>query len=163
VSIRSVLCRGVVGLSLGMATCLAAQAQSSPLKGQPRLPPTPSQAAQIPAGTDTGSPSTSGSLPLGTPVPPNGTTDRGDQAARSAAARAAARPDPLTRTGAPLKVPPPTADAAVIQQASRPASAPAPQKASSAVPHKASAPAHSAPAHKKPASAVSCAASAGCG
>jgi hypothetical protein len=129
---------------------LAVHAQGPQLKGQPRLPPTPSQAMQIPAGTDTGSPSTSDSMSLGTPVPPNGTTSRGDQAARSAAARAAARPDPMTRTGAPMRVPPPTADAAVIKQASRSASAPAQEKAGSSAAHKASA---SAP--KKAASAAS--------
>jgi hypothetical protein len=122
---RSVLHHGLVGLSLATVLSFATQAQTSRPKPPPRLPPNASQSSQIPEGVDTGTPMTSDSLPLGTPVPPNGTTNRGDQAARSAAARAAARPDPLTRTGAPLKVPPPTADAAVIREASRPASSPA--------------------------------------
>lgn len=132
-STRSVLRHGLVGLSLAAVLSLATQAQTARPKPPPRLPPNASQSSQIPAGVDTGSPMTSDSQQLGTPVPPNGTTNRGDQAARSAAARAAARPDPLTRTGAPLKVPPPTADAAVIHEASRPTS-PAAQHGSTSSP-----------------------------
>jgi hypothetical protein len=72
-----------------------AAAQQTERKQPPRrLPPTGSQTSNIPAGVDTGSPATSDSLPLGTPVPPTAAADRGDQSTRSAAARAAARPVP---------------------------------------------------------------------
>ncbi len=57
-----------------------------------RLPPIGSQTSNIPAGVDSGTPATSDSMPLGTPVPPVAAADRNDQNKRSAAARAAARP-----------------------------------------------------------------------
>jgi hypothetical protein len=70
-----------------------AAAQSSTERKPPRrLPPTGSQTSAIPAGVDSGTPATSDSMPLGTPVPPVGAADRNDQNKRSAAARAAARP-----------------------------------------------------------------------
>src|SRR6185437_1331290 len=77
------------------------------------------QSSKIPAGIDTGTSTTSSSTPLGTPVPPDPSADRVEQRTRSAAARAAARPDPLSRTGAPLKPAAPLAGPAVIRDASR--------------------------------------------
>ena len=75
-------------------------AQTATEKNPPRrLPPTGSQATDIPAGVDTGSPTTGNHMPLGMPVPPALAPDREDQNKRSAAARAAARPlatTPLT-------------------------------------------------------------------
>ena len=69
-------------------------AAQQPDRKQPprRLPPTGSQTTGIPAGVDSGTPATSDSMPLGTPVPPAVAADRNDQNKRSAAARAAARP-----------------------------------------------------------------------
>lgn len=84
--------------ALSVAVCLAGvhvplAAQTSTERNPPRrLPPTGSQATDIPAGVDTGSPTTSNKMPLGTPVPPALAPDRADQNKRSAAARAAARP-----------------------------------------------------------------------
>ena len=66
-----------------------------------RLPPTGSQSTDIPAGVDTGSPTTANKMPLGTPVPPALVPDREDQNKRSAAARLASRPiDPARSSGA---------------------------------------------------------------
>ena len=61
-------------------------------KAPPRLPPNAAESGRIPAGVDTGSPATSDTLPLGTPVPPVLGADRTEIRNRSAAARAAARP-----------------------------------------------------------------------
>jgi hypothetical protein len=69
-----------------------AAAQQTERKPPRRLPPTGSQTTGIPAGVDSGTPATSDSMPLGTPVPPAVAADRNDQNKRSAAARAAARP-----------------------------------------------------------------------
>ena len=76
---------------VGVHVSLAAQTitERNPAR---RLPPTGSQATDIPAGVDTGSPTTSNKMPRGTPVPPALAADREDQNKRSAAARAAARP-----------------------------------------------------------------------
>ena len=83
----------------GLSFALAAQTPV-PAKNPPRrLPPTGSQSTDIPAGVDTGSPTTSNTMPLGTPVPPALAPDRGDQNKRSAAARMAARPAAPTRAG----------------------------------------------------------------
>jgi len=79
----------VVLASLALA---AGAADPGAKKPERRLPPTGSQSSDIPAGVDTGSPATSNSMQLGTPVPPAAAADRGDQNKRSAAARAAARP-----------------------------------------------------------------------
>lgn len=68
-------------------------------KAAPRLPPNAAESGRIPSGVDTGSPVTSGSLPLGTPVPPVLGADRTEIRNRSAAARAAARPK-LAASGA---------------------------------------------------------------
>ena len=120
----SVLRRALVGATLVVVLWpLAAEAQSSRTKAPPQLPRNASQSSQIPAGVDTGSPSTTNNMELGTPVPPDPSQDRRDQRTRSAAARAAARPDPLTRTGVPLAPAQPLVGAAVKHDASRTAGA----------------------------------------
>ncbi|MEP7303422.1 MAG: hypothetical protein ABI699_18050 [Caldimonas sp.] len=91
-SAQAVLLAGLAGLSL------AGFAQDTAKKPPPRLPPTGSQSTDIPAGVDTGTPTTSKGMPLGTPVPPAMAADRGDQNKRSAAARAAARPASSARS-----------------------------------------------------------------
>lgn len=70
------------------------QAQSS-VKSPPRLPPNPAESARIPAGVDTGTPTTTDALPLGLAVPPASAEGRLEQSTRSAAARAAQRPSPV--------------------------------------------------------------------
>ena len=78
-----------------------AVAQQPDRKQPPRrLPPTGSQTTGIPAGVDSGTPTTSDSMPLGTPIPPAVAADRNDQNKRSAAARAAARPAPRASAAA---------------------------------------------------------------
>lgn len=88
-------CRGieaaVVGGLAGLSLAVAA-ADPGAKKPERRLPPLGSQTSDIPAGVDTGSPATSNSMQLGTPVPPAAAADRADQNKRSAAARAATRP-----------------------------------------------------------------------
>ena len=84
---------GLAAAALFVCIGVAAQAPPRP-KPPPRLPPSPSETARIPAGVDTGSPGSSDSVPLGTPVPPTLGADRGELRTRSAAARAAARPKP---------------------------------------------------------------------
>jgi hypothetical protein len=69
----------------------AAQTKS---KSPPRLQPPPSQTSQLPAGVDSGSPASSDTMQLGTPVPPGPGAERSELKANSAAARAAARPKP---------------------------------------------------------------------
>ncbi|MDQ6684269.1 MAG: hypothetical protein M3Z16_04010, partial [Pseudomonadota bacterium] len=79
---------------------VVAEAQTF-VKPPPRLTPNVSEQTRIPAGTDSATPATSDTVPLGTPVPPAGSVDRADQGTRSAAARAAARPRaPATAEGA---------------------------------------------------------------
>lgn len=95
---RSLALRRVLLAAAFTAVAQAAPAQTT-AKPPPRLPPNPSDTARIPAGVDTGSPTTSGNQQLGTPVGPSIGTDRKDLTARSAAARAAARPKP-TASGA---------------------------------------------------------------
>ncbi len=84
---KAALVVALAGLSLA-----ATAADPSAKKPERRLPPTGSQTSDIPAGVDTGSPTTSSAMQLGTPVPPALSADRRDQNKRSAAARAAARP-----------------------------------------------------------------------
>lgn len=88
--------------SIALAAPLLVSAQDK-VKPPPRLPPNASEASRIPAGVDTGSPVTGDSLPLGTPVPPNASAGRTELTTRSAAARAAARPKPLSSSGACTK------------------------------------------------------------
>ena len=99
---------------------LFAAAQSTVDKPPPRSSPGSSETTRIPEGVDTGSPTTSNAMPLGTPVPPTSDVDRVDSRTQSAAARAAARRDPLTKTGAP-SLPPPLITNDVRRDASRPA------------------------------------------
>ena len=95
--------------SLLVALPLAAAAQTT-AKPPPRLPPTPSQSAQIPGGVDTGTPGGSDSLQLGTPVMSNATGERSPIRNGSAAARAAARPKPTASSADCTKpLPEPTA------------------------------------------------------
>jgi len=86
-TLRSLGLAVLVGFAASMAA--AQQAQKNPPR---RLPPTGSQTSNIPAGVDSGTPATSDSMPLGTPVPPAAAADRNDQNKRSAAARLATRP-----------------------------------------------------------------------
>jgi hypothetical protein len=65
-------------------------------KAPPRLPANPTASGRIPAGVDTGSPASSDTLQLGTPVPPAMGAESSEMRARGAAARAAARPKPAT-------------------------------------------------------------------
>jgi hypothetical protein len=108
---RSSLRSFAVSLALASAVPLLASAQDK-AKPSPRLPPNTSEASRIPAGVDTGSPVTSDALPLGTPVPPNPSAGRTELTTRSAAARAAARPKPITSAGdCTRKIAPNPADA----------------------------------------------------
>jgi hypothetical protein len=103
-----------------------AAAQQTERKPPPRLPPTGSQTSNIPAGVDTGTPATSDSMPLGTPVPPAAAADRNDQNKRSAAARSAARPTASASAA--------ISEAAAASEAARPVAAPVrPVPAASAV------------------------------
>jgi hypothetical protein len=88
----SVVRHGVVAAVLLVLAQAAADAQTPVTKAPPRLPPNASQTSRIPAGTDTGTPASSDTVELGTPVPPNLGGDRSEMRTRSAAARAAARP-----------------------------------------------------------------------
>ncbi|MBV9892360.1 MAG: hypothetical protein JO090_15910 [Rhizobacter sp.] len=75
----------------------AVAAESQPVtKAPPRLPANPTASGRIPAGVDTGSPASSDTLQLGTPVPPALGAEGQEMRARGAAARAAARPKPAT-------------------------------------------------------------------
>ena len=94
-----VVCGAALAAVLLVLAPAVAEAQGAPTKppppvtkAPPRLPPNASDTARIPAGVDTGSPGTSQSVPLGTPVPPVPGADRNELKTRSAAARAAARP-----------------------------------------------------------------------
>ena len=94
-------------LAVFSAMCLVApiaDAQTAKPKPPPRVSPNPADATRIPAGVDTGSPITSDSMQLGMPVPPSGSLERSNMKG-SAAARAAARPNPQTSNGAPLRAP----------------------------------------------------------
>jgi hypothetical protein len=93
-----------------------AAAQTNP-KPPPRLQPTPSQTSQIPAGVDSGSPASSDTMQLGTPVPPGAGAERSELKANSAAARAAARPKAAASSADCNRT---TADAAAL--AAKPAS-----------------------------------------
>jgi hypothetical protein len=106
---------GAALLAMAAFAPLSAIAQGTSDKPAPRLGPNQSQIRSIPAGVDTGSPVTSNALPLGTPVP----SSSGDVRTQSAAARAAARPDPLTRKGVPSP-PAPIVTDDVKRDASRP-------------------------------------------
>lgn len=88
----------IAGACLAAAMHLPVEAQETkPGKVPPRPSPNVSATTGLPSGIDTGTPATSDSLPLGTPVPPVVSADRSDQNLRSAAARAAARPTVTAR------------------------------------------------------------------
>ena len=82
----------VAALAVAAAASTFAASPDAPSKPPRRLPPSATETNRIPTGVDTGSPATSGNLPLGTPVPPANSVDRNDVNKRSAAARAATRP-----------------------------------------------------------------------
>jgi hypothetical protein len=115
--------RAAFAAALFVFVSVAAEAQPV-TKAPPRLPPSPTQSGQIPAGVDTGSPQSSDSLQLGTPIPPSMGAESSEMRARGAAARAAARPK--LATSAPDCVRPATANAS-----GKGASAPAAAKAGS--------------------------------
>ncbi len=112
----------IAAVAAVLLTSLPVGAQTVPVKTPPRDSPNTSETTRIPAGVDTGSPTTGGAMQLGTPVPPAASSDRSDSRTRSAAARMAARPDPLTRTGAP-SAPAPIVTDDVRRDASRPPAA----------------------------------------
>ena len=97
----------VAGLA-SLHFAVAAQAPVTAKNPPRRLPPTGSQTSDIPAGVDTGSPTTSNAMPLGTPVPPAMVPDREDQNKRSAAARLASRPLAPARTSSSVPAGPAT-------------------------------------------------------
>jgi len=85
----------VARAALAVAFCVLAStaADAQPVtKAPPRLPANPSASGRIPAGVDTGSPASSDTQQLGTPVPPALGAESSEMRARGAAARAAARP-----------------------------------------------------------------------
>lgn len=90
------LCLAALATVLLVHAAFAQTSETKPpppvTKAPPRLPPNAAESGRIPSGVDTGSPATSITLPLGTPVPPALGADRTEIKNRSAAARAAARP-----------------------------------------------------------------------
>lgn len=132
VTSRAVVLHAVVAAALLVLAQAAAQAQTPVTKAPPRLPPNASQTSRIPAGVDSGTPASSDTLELGTPVPPNLGGDRSEMKTRSAAARAAARPK-LPSSGADCTRSPPSGVAAKSAPANGPAKA-APTGASGAKP-----------------------------
>jgi len=99
---RSTVPLVVAGACLAAALHVSAFAQAPDTrKVPPRVSPNVSATTGVPSGINTGTPATSESMPLGTPVPPVASADKSDQNLRSAAARAAARPTVTARrTGA---------------------------------------------------------------
>jgi hypothetical protein len=87
--------RAAFAAALLVFVSVAAEAQPV-TKAPPRLPANPTASGRIPAGVDTGSPASSDTLQLGTPVPPAMGAESSEMRARGAAARAAARPKPAT-------------------------------------------------------------------
>ncbi|MEO7337224.1 MAG: hypothetical protein ABIV63_11640 [Caldimonas sp.] len=86
-----------MALALGLAWCLGAsvahaQGVRPSAKGVLQVPANPSAMSTIPAGIDGGTPSTSNSVPLGTPTTPANDAERAELRKAAAAARAAARP-----------------------------------------------------------------------
>ena len=81
-----------LALCAALAGAGAASAQEKATKlPTPRLAPIPTGSGAIPAGADGGTPASSDSLQLGTPVTPANDADRDALRTQSAAARAAAR------------------------------------------------------------------------
>ena len=106
--IRPTVPFAIAAACLAAALHVPASAQTTNTrKVPPRNSPNVSATSGLPSGVDTGTPATSESMPLGTPVPPVASADRSDQNLRSAAARAAARPTVTARrTGARGDCPP---------------------------------------------------------
>jgi len=102
-SLRLVQAAAVVGLA-GLSL-LASAASPDAKKPERRVPPTGAQMPEIPAGVDSGTPTTSNSMQLGMPVPPSQqAADQAEQNRRSsAAARAAARPSSSAASNAYAK------------------------------------------------------------
>lgn len=122
-AVKAAVVGGLAGLSL-----VVAAADPGAKKPERRLPPLGSQTSDIPAGVDTGSPATSNSMQLGTPVPPSAAADRGDQNKRSAAARAAARPaSSASAVGPVVTGPVVTVPAAAVSKKPAPAPKPVPK------------------------------------
>ena len=101
-------------LRLALAAAVVGQARLSlPATAPPphakkperRVPPTGAQMPELPAGVDSGTPTTSNSMQLGMPVPPSQqAADQAEQNRRSsAAARAAARPSSSAASNAYAK------------------------------------------------------------
>ena len=97
--------RAAAVAALCATSLLAVAASPDAKKPERRVPPTGAQIPEIPAGVDSGTPTTSNSMQLGMPVPPS--QQAADQAAQnrrsSAAARAAARPSPSAASNAYAK------------------------------------------------------------
>jgi len=92
----SSVARAAFAAAFFVFVAVAAEAQQPVTKAPPRLPANPTASGRIPAGVDTGSPASSDTLQLGTPVPPALGAESHEMRARGAAARAAARPKPAT-------------------------------------------------------------------
>jgi hypothetical protein len=128
---KAAVVAGLAGVSL-----LVAAASPDAKKPERRVPPTGAQMSEIPAGVDSGTPSTSNSMQLGMPVPPSQqSADQAEQNRRSsAAARAAARPASSSASNAYAKPigpvittvekKPPAKASTTTSAAAKPASAP---------------------------------------
>jgi hypothetical protein len=92
----SSVARAAFAAAFFVLAAAAVEAQQPVTKAPPRLPANPTASGRIPAGVDTGSPASSDTLQLGTPVPPAMGAESSEMRARGAAARAAARPKPAT-------------------------------------------------------------------
>jgi len=92
----SSVARAAFAAAFFVFVAVAAEAQQPVTKAPPRLPANPTASGRIPAGVDTGSPASSDTLQLGTPVPPALGAESHEMRARGAAARAAARPKQAT-------------------------------------------------------------------
>nr|HET7858651.1 hypothetical protein [Caldimonas sp.] len=91
----SLVARAAFAAAFSVLVAVAVEAQPV-TKAPPRLPANPTASGRIPAGVDTGSPASSDSQQLGTPVPPALGAESSEMRARGAAARAAARPKAST-------------------------------------------------------------------
>jgi hypothetical protein len=89
-----------------------AQAEKPPLKGTPRPPSNPSPMSGIPSGTDTGTPGSSNSVPLGLSTTPANDAERAAMKKETAAARAAARPRARAASAPPAAASAPAGGAA---------------------------------------------------
>lgn len=82
----------LLGTAMAVSMLGTVQAQEKATKlPTPRITPIPTGANAVPVGPDTGTPASSDSVPLGTPINPANAAERDQMRATSAAARAAAR------------------------------------------------------------------------